>query len=52
MLCCQCVLHSKGFVEGRHIMKLRQQLQNHGYSHSFTTDEKGQPNVEALKQII
>lgn len=30
-----------GFVEGRHIMKLRQQLQKHGYSHSFTTDEKG-----------
>uniref|UniRef100_A0A3B4VII5 ubiquitinyl hydrolase 1 n=1 Tax=Seriola dumerili TaxID=41447 RepID=A0A3B4VII5_SERDU len=30
----------KGFVEGRHIMKLRQQLQKHGYSHSFTTDEK------------
>ncbi|XP_071394811.1 ubiquitin carboxyl-terminal hydrolase CYLD [Centroberyx affinis] len=33
-------LHSKGFVEGRHVMKLRQQLQKHGYSHSFTTDEK------------
>ncbi|XP_044055834.1 ubiquitin carboxyl-terminal hydrolase CYLD isoform X2 [Siniperca chuatsi] len=33
-------LRSKGFVEGRHIMKLRQQLQKHGYSHSFTTDEK------------
>uniref|UniRef100_UPI0037E75E0F ubiquitin carboxyl-terminal hydrolase CYLD n=1 Tax=Semicossyphus pulcher TaxID=241346 RepID=UPI0037E75E0F len=33
-------LRRKGFVEGRHIMKLRQQLQNHGYSHSFTTDEK------------
>ncbi|XP_031138245.1 ubiquitin carboxyl-terminal hydrolase CYLD isoform X1 [Sander lucioperca] len=33
-------LRSKGFVEGRHIMKLRKQLQNHGYSHSFTTDEK------------
>ncbi|XP_041862561.1 ubiquitin carboxyl-terminal hydrolase CYLD [Melanotaenia boesemani] len=29
-----------GFVEGRHIMNLRQQLQKHGYSHSFTTDEK------------
>ncbi|XP_054459070.1 ubiquitin carboxyl-terminal hydrolase CYLD [Anoplopoma fimbria] len=33
-------LRNKGFVEGRHIMKLRQQLQKHGYSHSFTTDEK------------
>ncbi|XP_039985362.1 ubiquitin carboxyl-terminal hydrolase CYLD [Xiphias gladius] len=33
-------LRSKGFVEGRHIMKLRQQLQKHGYSHSFTTEEK------------
>uniref|UniRef100_A0A667YQ56 Ubiquitin carboxyl-terminal hydrolase CYLD n=1 Tax=Myripristis murdjan TaxID=586833 RepID=A0A667YQ56_9TELE len=33
-------LRSKGFVEGRHIMKLRQQLEKHGYSHSFTTDEK------------
>ncbi|CAG5862983.1 unnamed protein product [Menidia menidia] len=33
-------LRSTGFVEGRHIMKLRQQLQKHGYSHSFTTDEK------------
>ncbi|XP_010764854.1 ubiquitin carboxyl-terminal hydrolase CYLD [Notothenia coriiceps] len=33
-------LRSKGFVEGRHIMKLRQQLLKHGYSHSFTTDEK------------
>uniref|UniRef100_A0A3P8TYU5 Ubiquitin carboxyl-terminal hydrolase CYLD n=1 Tax=Amphiprion percula TaxID=161767 RepID=A0A3P8TYU5_AMPPE len=33
-------LRSKGFVEGRHIMKLRQLLQKHGYSHSFTTDEK------------
>ncbi|XP_069376421.1 ubiquitin carboxyl-terminal hydrolase CYLD [Paralichthys olivaceus] len=33
-------LRSKGFVEGRHIMKLRQQLQRHGYSRSFTTDEK------------
>ncbi|KAM7387778.1 hypothetical protein PAMP_023995 [Pampus punctatissimus] len=33
-------LRSKGFVEARHIMKLRQQLQNHGYSRSFTTDEK------------
>lgn len=32
---------SNGFVEGRHIMKLRQQLQKHGYSQSFTTDEKG-----------
>ncbi|KAM9365577.1 ubiquitin carboxyl-terminal hydrolase CYLD isoform 2-T2 [Pholidichthys leucotaenia] len=33
-------LRSKGFVEGRHVMKLRQQLRKHGYSHSFTTDEK------------
>ncbi|XP_022064107.2 ubiquitin carboxyl-terminal hydrolase CYLD [Acanthochromis polyacanthus] len=33
-------LRSKGFVDGRHIMKLRQLLQKHGYSHSFTTDEK------------
>ncbi|KAM4628850.1 ubiquitin carboxyl-terminal hydrolase CYLD [Polymixia lowei] len=33
-------LRSTGFVEGRHIMKLRQQLQKHGYSNSFTTDEK------------
>lgn len=29
-------------MEGRHIMKLRQQLQKQGYSRSFTTDEKGQ----------
>uniref|UniRef100_A0A669CLE9 Cylindromatosis (turban tumor syndrome), like n=1 Tax=Oreochromis niloticus TaxID=8128 RepID=A0A669CLE9_ORENI len=33
-------LRSNGFVEGKHIMKLRQQLQKHGYSQSFTTDEK------------
>ncbi|XP_061681396.1 ubiquitin carboxyl-terminal hydrolase CYLD isoform X2 [Syngnathoides biaculeatus] len=33
-------LRSEGFVEGRHIMKLRQQLQNHGYCQSFTTEEK------------
>ncbi|XP_062251587.1 ubiquitin carboxyl-terminal hydrolase CYLD [Platichthys flesus] len=33
-------LRSKGFVEGKHIMKLRQQLQKQGYSRSFTTDEK------------
>ncbi|XP_013888088.1 ubiquitin carboxyl-terminal hydrolase CYLD isoform X2 [Austrofundulus limnaeus] len=33
-------LRSKGFVEGRHVMRFRQQLQKHGYSHSFTTDEK------------
>ncbi|XP_034035287.1 ubiquitin carboxyl-terminal hydrolase CYLD [Thalassophryne amazonica] len=33
-------LRSQGFVEGRHIMKLRQQLQNQGYSRSFTTEEK------------
>lgn len=36
-----CVGSSGGFVEGRHIMKLRQQLQELGYSHSFTTEEKG-----------
>ncbi|KAM3618937.1 uncharacterized protein V6R79_000730 [Siganus canaliculatus] len=33
-------LRSRGFVEGQYVMKLRQQLQKHGYSHSFTTDEK------------
>ncbi|XP_010870769.2 ubiquitin carboxyl-terminal hydrolase CYLD [Esox lucius] len=33
-------LRSKGFVEGRHVMKLRQQLQALGYCHTFTTDEK------------
>lgn len=33
-------LRKKGFVDCQHIMKLRQQLQKHGYSHSFTTDEK------------
>nr|XP_057929394.1 ubiquitin carboxyl-terminal hydrolase CYLD isoform X2 [Doryrhamphus excisus] len=33
-------LRSDGFVEGGHVMKLRQQLQKHGYSHSFTTEEK------------
>lgn len=33
-------LRSKGFVEGRHIMKLRQQLEKLGCSHSFTFDEK------------
>ncbi|KAL1022729.1 hypothetical protein UPYG_G00031580 [Umbra pygmaea] len=33
-------LRSKGFVEGRHVMKLRQQLQELGYCHSFTTEEK------------
>ncbi|MEQ2307657.1 hypothetical protein AMECASPLE_020605, partial [Ameca splendens] len=33
-------LRSKGFVHGRHIMKFREQLQDHGYSRSFTTDEK------------
>ena len=37
-------LCSKGFVEGKHIMKLRQQLLNHGYCRTFTTDEKGKPN--------
>lgn len=52
MLCPLCVRCSKGFVEGRHIMKLRQQLQKHGYSHSFTTDEKGPFDLEALNQLI
>ncbi|CAN9500721.1 unnamed protein product [Ophioblennius macclurei] len=33
-------LRSKGFVHGRHIMELRQQLQKLGCSHSFTFDEK------------
>ncbi|XP_058494803.1 ubiquitin carboxyl-terminal hydrolase CYLD [Solea solea] len=33
-------LRSKGFVDGRYVMKLRQQLEKHGYSHSFTTEEK------------
>ncbi|KAK9519743.1 hypothetical protein VZT92_022452 [Zoarces viviparus] len=33
-------LRNKGFVEGRHTMKLREQIQEHGYSKSFTTDEK------------
>ncbi|KAJ7986335.1 hypothetical protein DPEC_G00338860 [Dallia pectoralis] len=33
-------LRSMGFVEGRHVMKLRQQLQSLGYCHTFTTDEK------------
>lgn len=33
-------LRSTGFVEGSHIMKLRQQLRDRGYSHSYTTEEK------------
>ncbi|XP_077439768.1 ubiquitin carboxyl-terminal hydrolase CYLD isoform X2 [Vanacampus margaritifer] len=33
-------LRSDGFVEGQHIMKLRQQLEKHGYCHTFTTEEK------------
>ncbi|KAM6962584.1 ubiquitin carboxyl-terminal hydrolase CYLD [Aplochiton taeniatus] len=33
-------LRRKGFVEGQHIMKLRQQLQQRGYSHSYTSEEK------------
>lgn len=33
-------------------MKLRQQLQKHGYSHSFTTDEKGLFKLEALNQLF
>lgn len=46
------VVGSKGFVEGRHVMKLRQQLQKHGYSHSFTTDEKGQLSLQASQQLF
>lgn len=41
-----CICCSEGFVEGRHIMKLRQQLQKKGYSNSFTTDEKGLYELE------
>ena len=37
-------LCSQGFVEGKHVMKLRQQLLDHGYGKTFTTEEKGQPN--------
>lgn len=33
-------LRRYGFVEGRHVMNLRKQLQKHGFSQSFTTDEK------------
>ncbi|KAK0136038.1 Ubiquitin carboxyl-terminal hydrolase CYLD [Merluccius polli] len=29
-----------GFVDRKHIMKLREQLLDHGYCHTFTTDEK------------
>uniref|UniRef100_A0A3Q4BNC8 USP domain-containing protein n=1 Tax=Mola mola TaxID=94237 RepID=A0A3Q4BNC8_MOLML len=42
----------KGFVEGRHIMKLRQQLQNHGHSHSFTTDEKPEEFLTVIMHHI
>ena len=42
----------EGFVKGLQIMKLRQQLQEHGYSHSFTTDEKGQFCLEASEPLI
>ncbi|XP_053709343.1 ubiquitin carboxyl-terminal hydrolase CYLD [Synchiropus splendidus] len=33
-------LRSNGFVKADHIMKLREQLQKHGYSRTFTTEEK------------
>ncbi|XP_049573039.1 ubiquitin carboxyl-terminal hydrolase CYLD isoform X2 [Syngnathus scovelli] len=33
-------LRSEGFVQAMHVMKLRQQLEKHGYCHSFTTEEK------------
>lgn len=39
-------------MKGQQIMKLRQQLQEHGYSHSFTTDEKGEFHLEALEPLI
>uniref|UniRef100_A0AAZ3SEF4 ubiquitinyl hydrolase 1 n=1 Tax=Oncorhynchus tshawytscha TaxID=74940 RepID=A0AAZ3SEF4_ONCTS len=41
-------LFSEGFVEGRHIMKLRQQLQELGYCHTFTTEEKGEQTSALL----
>lgn len=47
-----CILCSKGFVEGRHIMKLRQQLQKLGYSRSFTTDEKGPLNLHICLKLL
>ncbi|MEQ2195518.1 hypothetical protein XENOCAPTIV_014111 [Xenoophorus captivus] len=46
------MFYSKGFVHGRHIMKFREQLQDHGYSRSFTTDEKGQSDPKAPKKKI
>ncbi|KAM9795928.1 ubiquitin carboxyl-terminal hydrolase CYLD [Syngnathus typhle] len=33
-------LRSEGFVQAMHVMKLRQQLEKHGYCRSFTTEEK------------
>lgn len=33
-------LRRNGFVEGCHVMNLRQQLKKHGFSQTFTTDEK------------
>lgn len=59
-LCCcrnklfsdECAVCSKGFVHGRHIMRFREQLQGHGYSHSFTTDEKGQSDPKSLLKTI
>uniref|UniRef100_A0A8C6S2L8 ubiquitinyl hydrolase 1 n=1 Tax=Neogobius melanostomus TaxID=47308 RepID=A0A8C6S2L8_9GOBI len=38
-------LFRDGFVEGRHVMNLRKQLQKHGFSQSFTTDEKGTTTI-------
>jgi len=32
-----------GFVQSKYIMELRQQLNDHGYCKTFTTDEKGEP---------
>ncbi|KAG7263092.1 hypothetical protein CRUP_000694 [Coryphaenoides rupestris] len=33
-------LRRRGFVKSKYIMQLRQQLNDHGYSKTFTTDEK------------
>ncbi|XP_029939637.1 ubiquitin carboxyl-terminal hydrolase CYLD isoform X2 [Salarias fasciatus] len=47
-------LRSKGFVEGCHIMRLRQQLQKLGCSHSFTFDEKDPEEflIVIMQQIL
>lgn len=45
-----CAVCSKGFVQGQHIMRFREQLQKHGYCQSFTTDEKGQSDPQAPKR--